>query len=235
MNYNKHYELLITRSIASNRQKNTGMYYEQHHILPECMGGLNIPTNLVLLTAREHFIAHILLVKIYPDHHGLIYAVNKMCRFNKRQDRSKNRMYGWLKNKFSTEVSRRQSGNKNSQYGTCWIFNTVEELSKKVKLLDVYVYLYNGWKRGRVVNFTKYAEKQLKQNFKYKEQIIKEETKKNYYVGLYNDFLEGDCKSIREFQRSRDLKIQSLIDNWRKYIKDFSPKRSIRYKETLEP
>jgi len=65
--------------------------------------------------------------------------------------------------------------------------------------------------------------------------MIKKTLKREYYIGLYNDFMKSDCTSIREFQRNNDLKIQSLIDNWRKYIKDFSPRRSIEYKKTLEP
>ena len=38
-------------------------YTESHHILPRSMGGSNEKANLVNLTAREHFICHILLTK----------------------------------------------------------------------------------------------------------------------------------------------------------------------------
>jgi len=162
MNYNNHYNKLITRAKSQNRKKGYGVYYEQHHILPECMGGTNNQNNLVLLTSREHFIAHILLIKMHPNQHGLIYAVNKMCRFNKHQRRSKNRMYGWLKEKFSREVSHRQSGNNNSQYGTCWIFNEELEISKKVVKRELEEYLIDGWQSGRVVDFLKYKENILK-------------------------------------------------------------------------
>lgn len=41
------------------------VYCERHHIVPKCLGGSNSPENIVNLTSREHFIAHILLVKIY--------------------------------------------------------------------------------------------------------------------------------------------------------------------------
>ena len=40
-------------------------YSERHHILPRCMGGSNDSSNLVALTAREHFLAHMLLGKIH--------------------------------------------------------------------------------------------------------------------------------------------------------------------------
>ena len=39
-------------------------YYESHHIIPKSIGGSDINSNLVLLTYREHIIAHYLLIKI---------------------------------------------------------------------------------------------------------------------------------------------------------------------------
>ena len=40
-------------------------YVERHHILPRALGGTDDSSNLVALTAREHFLAHMLLAKIY--------------------------------------------------------------------------------------------------------------------------------------------------------------------------
>lgn len=37
-------------------------YTEAHHIVPASLGGSNNPENFVKLTAREHFVAHLLLV-----------------------------------------------------------------------------------------------------------------------------------------------------------------------------
>jgi hypothetical protein len=47
--------------------KNNGEYFERHHILPKSMGGDNSKHNLVLLTAREHFLSHWLLWKIHKN------------------------------------------------------------------------------------------------------------------------------------------------------------------------
>lgn len=41
-----------------------GEYFETHHIVPKSLGGTDDKNNLVNLTAREHYIAHLLLVKI---------------------------------------------------------------------------------------------------------------------------------------------------------------------------
>jgi hypothetical protein len=43
------------------------------------VGGTNDPTNLVLLTAREHFICHRLLCLMYPKSNGLRFAFWAMC------------------------------------------------------------------------------------------------------------------------------------------------------------
>jgi hypothetical protein len=44
-----------------------GEYKEIHHIMPKCLGGNNDSSNLVELTAREHFIVHRLLTKMVTD------------------------------------------------------------------------------------------------------------------------------------------------------------------------
>lgn len=81
MNYSRHYALLVNR--AKGRILNC--YKETHHIIPKCIGGLDDNTNLVDLTAREHYIAHILLAKIHGG--TLWHAVNLMGRLKKYSNR----------------------------------------------------------------------------------------------------------------------------------------------------
>jgi hypothetical protein len=75
MNYKKIYENIIERS--KNRKKSPGL--EKHHIIPQSCGGTNNKENLVFLTTKEHFICHLLLVKIYKDNleykKKMIYAL----------------------------------------------------------------------------------------------------------------------------------------------------------------
>lgn len=59
--YTDWYNSILTN--AKNRVNLSG-YSERHHIIPKSLGGSNDPTNLVALTAREHFICHLLLVKM---------------------------------------------------------------------------------------------------------------------------------------------------------------------------
>jgi hypothetical protein len=79
MNYRLIYDNIITRAITELRYKSTDQYFECHHIVPRCMGGSNKKTNLVLLTAREHFIVHWLLIRIHPDNRKLAHAFWAMC------------------------------------------------------------------------------------------------------------------------------------------------------------
>jgi hypothetical protein len=86
MNHRKVHDQLIDR--AKSRLKESGTYYEKHHIIPKCMGGLDSEDNLVNLTAREHFLVHWLLVEIYRGteyHYKLLSAWSKMCCYSKRQ------------------------------------------------------------------------------------------------------------------------------------------------------
>ena len=113
MNYEKHYNLLIDR--ARNRTING--YKEKHHIVPKCMNGTDYEDNLVWLTADEHFVAHQLLVKMYPTNKELIYAANMMCVFDKDQaERSRNKQFKWLKERRSKIMSELFSGEGNPRY-----------------------------------------------------------------------------------------------------------------------
>ena len=78
MNYSAIYDALVSKA----RYRNLTGYRESHHIIPKCMGGSDECSNLVEFTAREHFVAHRLLTKIYPNIKGLHLAVNLMRKKN---------------------------------------------------------------------------------------------------------------------------------------------------------
>ena len=79
---------LIETAICQNRKRyatsdNRYCYYEQHHILPRSLfpDYESDRNNLVLLTAKEHFIAHKLLTEIWPGQE-MAYAFWRMCCCN---------------------------------------------------------------------------------------------------------------------------------------------------------
>lgn len=55
-------------------------YTENHHIIPFSLGGENVGTNMVRLTAREHFIAHLLLPFMLMGHakRKMMFALGMM-------------------------------------------------------------------------------------------------------------------------------------------------------------
>jgi len=87
MNYEQIYNNLVERA----KKRILDEYTEVHHIIPKCMNGTDDGENLVSLTAREHYIAHLLLTKIYKNteyERKLLWAFNGMCNWKSiNQDR----------------------------------------------------------------------------------------------------------------------------------------------------
>ena len=78
MNYIEHYFFLVNKA----KVKNHDGYLELHHIIPRCVfaedlfdksgiSNVNAKENVVLLTAREHFVAHWLLHRAFPKNKKL--------------------------------------------------------------------------------------------------------------------------------------------------------------------
>lgn len=82
------YKAIYYNIIGNAQNRFLEGYSEKHHILPKCMGGSNNKNNIAILTAKEHFICHKLLCKIYPLNDKLKYAYWLMCNAeNKNQIR----------------------------------------------------------------------------------------------------------------------------------------------------
>lgn len=73
-------------SITKYRKNNIPCgYSENHHIHPECLGGTRAKDNMVRLTAREHYICHLLLTKMLSGEpkKRMAYAFRCMHRMKK--------------------------------------------------------------------------------------------------------------------------------------------------------
>lgn len=184
MNYKKIYDNLIFR--GKNRILKEGK--EIHHIIPRCLGGDDSPENLVDLTYEEHYLAHQLLVKLYPNNPKIIRAAVMM-----RPNRPSNKLYGWLKRRFAEVQSKAQSGKSNSQYGTRWVFNEVTHESKKISKEEK---LPHGWKEGRrVSNWTNVCSECGKEftfadNRKYCSDACKKQANPSPFTGKEKLFLD---------------------------------------------
>lgn len=65
------------------------------------MGGSDDPSNLIRLTPEEHYVAHQLLVRMHPEHAGLLWAAVAMTNSTRKTaGRANNRLYGWLRRRF---------------------------------------------------------------------------------------------------------------------------------------
>lgn len=128
MNYQKHYDLLINR--AKNRKLD--VYVEKHHVIPKCIGGSNDPDNLVELTAEEHYIAHMLLAKIYFHVPPIINAAFMMAARN-------NKVFGWIMRESAKITSKRFKGVPKSEEQ-----KKKQSEAKKLKL-EYKGKIYNGF------------------------------------------------------------------------------------------
>lgn len=83
-----HNDLCYSRK-KMNRFKGDGNYYESHHIIPKWMGGSDDDSNLVLLTAREHYLAHYLLFMHYRDKQSsaAFMIMNTSCNMSYRDSK----------------------------------------------------------------------------------------------------------------------------------------------------
>lgn len=159
MNYEKIYNQLIKRSREENRQKTKDNYYEEHHIIPKCIGGTNEKFNLVLFTAREHFVAHWILTRIYPNEPGIIFAWNSFCmRLGNPSTHKENlnhevtsRKYEIARKKvvalMKTNINPFREYNK-TLFGTTYINNG--KINKRIKKEQLVLYLEQGWSKGRI-------------------------------------------------------------------------------------
>ncbi len=108
MNYESHYNKLMSRA----KHRLLEGYGERHHIIPRCLGGSNDSDNIVRLTAEEHYVAHQMLIRIYPENRKLVFAAHMMTVSGGRSTRS-NKRYGWLRRKHAKAISEMNTGRKN--------------------------------------------------------------------------------------------------------------------------
>ena len=223
VDYQKHYDLLISRSYT----RNLDCYTEKHHIIPRCMGGSDDVTNLAELTPEEHYVAHQLLIKIYPDEPKLVFAAHMMTR-----GRSNNKLYGWLRKLAAEQTSKsgkRRTGKKNGSFGTRWICNIELQENKKISKDDP---IPEGWIAGR----NKWVKpKPRPQVYKccwpraydfnqYRDSKVKAES-------LWEEYMQTDCVSVNAFAKKKNLLQQTVSSLFRKHIPAYSTKRRIPFKK----
>ena len=116
------YENLVAKAKA---RLSLDGYVERHHVVPVCFGGNNKAENIITLTAREHYIAHLLLWKMSMDkksHNKMTMALHVMVNGSghKKQDRSylvPSRIYEANRKEYVQVISEIMSGPDNKWRG----------------------------------------------------------------------------------------------------------------------
>lgn len=127
MNYKKIYDKIVQRALTRTIEG----YTERHHIVPKSLGGSNEASNIVTLTAREHYLCHWLLAK-HTNDSRMWLAFSMMTVSTKHQDRIKS---GRLFEIARIARSKGISGNNNPMYGkksACT--KHTEETKEKIRL-----------------------------------------------------------------------------------------------------
>lgn len=178
MNYRKIYQRLITN--CQKREKPEGVS-ERHHIKPKCFGGSNLKDNLVYLTPKEHFIAHFLLVEIYPDSPGMFKALWCMCTANKKRNPS-SRLYNLIR----SEYIKNTKGFNNHMFGRK---HTNE--SKELIRIKSQAFYDNG---GKVPQPKKFSKGWYARQGNFKGFTVTEEAKAKIKASLYG----GKCYKAKK-------------------------------------
>lgn len=129
MNYQKIYDDICKR--GQERILPEGTYVEKHHIVPKCLGGGNEKSNITPLTAREHFLVHYILTRIYPNNSKIWNACFKMCHSGNGQKRfiPNSRLYEFIK----IELNKLTKGKTYEElYGIEKAKELKEKISKKL-------------------------------------------------------------------------------------------------------
>jgi len=193
-----HNKYTITYYKIINRAKSRTLtgYVEKHHVIPRSLNGNDSPDNLVELTAREHFICHLLLIKMVAgkDKAKMIHASWQMAnQENQHQIRTKvnSSTYALLRESFSKAHSQ-------------WLKDNRHLIKEKV---DKY------WTEE---NRKIHAEKISKAT---KGKVVAESTKEKHRNKVWSDkAIETRLNNCLKAAQSRKGKTWKLINGKRVYF-----------------
>jgi hypothetical protein len=185
------------------------------------MGGSDDKENLVSLTAREHFLCHHLLVRIYPENIKLKFALWAMCNMKSKRQ------------------SRYVPSSKIYEYTKLEVIKLISEKKKGVKLTEEHKRKTSETLKGRkrpqeVVN--KIHKKRLESNWKHSEETRKKMTGRTLSEETRKKISKANIKrnSNPEFRKKlSDVSVNKracVIDGvWYESIRQASNKLGIKW------
>ena len=239
MNYKQIHDSIISQAqerATSKKEANLVLgYSEAHHILPKCMGGTNDKANIVHLSAREHFVIHQLLVKIYPLEPKLLYACHILLNKSEK-GKINSRKYDYLKRKIN-----RYQRSQNKQNNKALAERSAKQigvprpdvsvaLSGRTKETHEYLQVIGQYRKGRTKDNDEFIRKIAESN-----RILSIE---NENTAVYlNDIEKISMIDIHKYFISIGINVQysslsKIIRRRRKEIDINSNKSTRRTKET---
>jgi hypothetical protein len=107
-------------------------YTEKHHIIPKSLGGTNFKDNLVKLSAKEHYICHLLLTKMVEGQYRskMVYALWIMNSKNKTQKRKamSSSIYEKVRKEYAELIRQKRLGRATPQ----WVKDKISKTLKGV-------------------------------------------------------------------------------------------------------
>ena len=140
--YTKYYYGIINaalaRGLTTKKQAKLSLgYVERHHIIPFALNGSDSKSNLIYLTAKEHFVCHLLLTKmtVGTAYHKMNFALNRMITGHKKNRYvPSSRIYAIVKEQAAESLSVLHKGKKQSAES-----NKKRSATQKGKTDHVYV------------------------------------------------------------------------------------------------
>lgn len=237
MDYERVYYALINRAIREThigkRVKNYSCYYEYHHIIPKSLGGGDCDSNLVMLTAKEHYVCHLLLTKKFNpgtmEFAKMLCAFKCMCVSYKHSRMIKNaRQFKLYREHFSSVMSILQSGDKNSQYGKKWYTNYITGLSKRFSEPPSTEWvLGRNCFSGQYESVNRFCKKRSAHRMLHASlQTIRAQK-------IWDDYHSSSCNGMRDYQCSNGIEGQLISKLFAKYIPIYTELKNKRHTKLL--
>jgi len=196
-----YYKQLYKKFINSRKVLERDGYIECHHIRPRGLGGSDDPSNLVYLTPREHFFAHLLLYKIHPTNIRIVKGLSAMAYGNLKQLNSW--QYAFIKSTITKKMPPKDDllnlyYNKNMSYKKIGILYKVSDMT------------VCKWFKIYSINLGKINNKNSKYKYRCDKSKVKELFQSEGVEGIMNYFQVSKSK-VYEWLRECKLSPKKII------------------------